>query len=63
MPHTSVERVRIRYYSPEWGVDVIRGVGFRGRCDDCWQGAIRKNRPHALDDVRRHRRDNHGAAV
>lgn len=53
--HAVVQPSRVRYHSPELHTDVLRGFGFRARCQCGWAGPNRQDRADAVKDSREHR--------
>lgn len=53
-PRTTIRPVKIREYSAALHVAVVRGVGFRARCDCGWSGSVRSTMRAARGDLGPH---------
>ena len=58
--------VRLRVHDTTLSTDVLRGIGYSGRCACGWEGPLRKEYGLARADANEHNREHrgkHGAVV
>jgi len=54
MSHATVKPARLKIHSTELATDVLRTIGYRGRCACGWQGPVRGAHSVAREDARIH---------
>jgi hypothetical protein len=60
MQQAGVSPVRVRHHDDDLGVDVVRVVGYRGRCPCGWRTATRDTYNQARRETLQHKREAHG---